>query len=785
MTQKVSPFLEGKYGWDFGESGWNTGMDENLLKFSFLFDRNIDGVVDSLPTAINGKAYYLTTDNRIYFAVGTTYFSTVVPKWFEFKDRTTGATYQFNGTSISQIDSPTEFDERLDSLELSVASLGTAAFEDTTSFATPSQLDIVEANSQSFTDLLRSELSDTVNPLNGATLIGRAVVSVESVAELLSMPAEARREDLCYQTKSYHAGENTGGLLFYWLSDLPKTEHNGGTIIDPTKVYVNDTSWYTGDNVGSGCFLSIDKPTAESFGAKGDGVFDNTYAFRALVATGGYTVLSFNKIYRLLGGLDLTDTTLNLNRSTLDFVTNGDVYPLRLLSNSGIQNGRISSTGGTWGAIGALGSPISIGEYIGGARHSNISVSNVSIYSQQRSCIYIAGDTFGVDIRNINIEDSATMTGLAIVAHWGRDLADPAFTELYHPHNITIENIEVGSIPNAEHCLFLSSNYNVSIKNVRIKETGGAALGVFVGDFGFQQDSEPAAPESSHGMAGITADNIICYKSKVGVQVANRDAGISPFTATVWPSQIIVRNSTFTGPNLSTDTTSYGVTLGDDTIFENCTFSNFYTAAFAYRPMSNTKFLDCKIKDMFAGALVTGQDFGADSYKDLIFEDCEVSNCNRLAAASFRVFSVKYAKNFTLRRCLIDIADSSSALLAHTSWPSSGILIDDCEVTNCSSGKTAFVIGSGSVTGFTKIVRDNRLGSGAGGDLYGGQLLSPHVTSAWGGKIMAGAAAPAIGTWAIGDMVINRTPTAGAPSGWVCVTAGTPGTWKAMANISA
>ena len=48
-----------------------------------------------------------------------------------------------------------------------------------------------------------------------------------------------------------------------------------------------------------------------------------------------------------------------------------------------------------------------------------------------------------------------------------------------------------------------------------------------------------------------------------------------------------------------------------------------------------------------------------------------------------------------------------------------------------------------------------------------------------------GAAAPTAGTWAVGDIVWEDTPAAGATPGWVCVTAGTPGTWKAMADLAA
>lgn len=152
MAQQLSPWLEGAYGWNFGEGGWNSGMDQNLLKFSFMFDRNVDSIVASLPAAVNGQAHYLTTDNRLYFAVGTTYFSTVVPKWFTIVVRATGATWQFNGTSLVQIDSPAEIDARLDAVELTVASLGTAAFEDVEFFATQAELDVAEAAAAAYTD---------------------------------------------------------------------------------------------------------------------------------------------------------------------------------------------------------------------------------------------------------------------------------------------------------------------------------------------------------------------------------------------------------------------------------------------------------------------------------------------------------------------------------------------------------------------------------------------------------------------------------------------------------
>lgn len=51
--------------------------------------------------------------------------------------------------------------------------------------------------------------------------------------------------------------------------------------------------------------------------------------------------------------------------------------------------------------------------------------------------------------------------------------------------------------------------------------------------------------------------------------------------------------------------------------------------------------------------------------------------------------------------------------------------------------------------------------------------------------INTASAAPTTGTWLVGDKVWNSAPTASGKIGWVCVTAGTPGTWKAFGVIDA
>lgn len=54
----------------------------------------------------------------------------------------------------------------------------------------------------------------------------------------------------------------------------------------------------------------------------------------------------------------------------------------------------------------------------------------------------------------------------------------------------------------------------------------------------------------------------------------------------------------------------------------------------------------------------------------------------------------------------------------------------------------------------------------------------------WNQKEVYGTAAPATGTWAVGDIVWNSAPAAGGTLGWVCTTGGSPGTWKAFGGIA-
>jgi hypothetical protein len=80
--------------------------------------------------------------------------------------------------------------------------------------------------------------------------------TVATVANLMSTPTVGALNVL-----NYYSGSEGGGV-FYWDSNKLKSEHNGGTVIDPTKVFPSDwndqvqlTNWFTCNTAGSGCWV--------------------------------------------------------------------------------------------------------------------------------------------------------------------------------------------------------------------------------------------------------------------------------------------------------------------------------------------------------------------------------------------------------------------------------------------------------------------------------------------------------------------------------------------------
>ena len=94
------------------------------------------------------------------------------------------------------------------------------------------------------------------------------VVAVDSIADLLALPAQQVKVGVRYLVKGYHPGSDVGGGEFYWDASSVPSLHNGGTVIDPSNTFPEDWSvdadveaWFTPEILGSGCFVRLDSKT--------------------------------------------------------------------------------------------------------------------------------------------------------------------------------------------------------------------------------------------------------------------------------------------------------------------------------------------------------------------------------------------------------------------------------------------------------------------------------------------------------------------------------------------
>jgi len=599
--------------------------------------------------------------------------------------------------------------------------------------------------------------------------------SVDTVGDLIGLDEATTTEEL--EVYGYHTKGDSAGGLFIWNSTTSKADANAGTIIDPTVSLANQ-----GTGVGTGCWIrqDINIVNPRMFGAIGDNSTDDTIAMQRLflAAADGIVMCIKTDTYKVTESL-ICDFDLNLNGATINFVLDGAKECLSLRDNSSVINGTVDNNGINFAGAGNYQAPIVIGSYQDGTGYKNIKIDKITINGNKPNGngINITGDSNNIQVSNIDFPDSSTL-GRPILMHWGN--ADNHTSGTTHPYNVNIENIKCGTMTNTSvdgAVIFISSAYNINIKNVFAKKVTwkGGLFSVFSGDYG---EYYAATNVKDLIMTNIVAENLSAEEAVE--QLAKVDC-LSTLAPVNTPLQApIIRNlsgkagvtfpcvgiaNCFNGSleNSNINNGIVGVGTGVSVkgfIVKNCKISDAQQAGINFTN-GTTPPEDCKVID----CIITGSNKIGGSHGQILLGDSKrcIARNNILGESSGETatFGIRVDVNAidseVIGNHVIDAVTSSYSLGSSTTYD-----IIKTFKNNTSDAAVTFQTGVG-------IIRMSRVQRGA------------NIQR----ECMGSNVAPTSGNWKQGDRIYIETPGAGGTIGLVCVTSGTPGTWKTFGAITA
>jgi len=157
--------------------------------------------------------------------------------------------------------------------------------------------------------------------------------NLESIEELISSPIFT---GAVYNIKSYHFSLNRGGGIFYWDSEISKTLHDGGNIIDPDKTFPSDwtidldvQAWYTPDLSGTGCWVRQDiqsETIPVNFGAFAQSGYDDTVLFEHLTSVSDININLDGYTYYVRGDFTVTSNSFILRNGGFYLTLNAPLF---------------------------------------------------------------------------------------------------------------------------------------------------------------------------------------------------------------------------------------------------------------------------------------------------------------------------------------------------------------------------------------------------------------------------------------------------------------------------
>jgi len=244
------------------------------------------------------------------------------------------------------------------------------------------------------TDIVqKGDLQGATDPLKGAGLVGRSAVAVQTIADLLALPAGARKYDQRYIVASYHGG---------WAVEVPYIGPSGGGefVWDPACTLAdNGGTVLAVSGVTTGRFLRLTKEFVDAdFGVRGDGTDESTKWQKLLssVPTAGVVVLTKRaRVQALTCNADsavFTARSASYIDSPALLLHAASTIPLLTVGGFGwkIEAGAFEDPGVDFGAVN-FGSVAIRFQRSNGARDVDAAVSGSTLFRKFDRALHIVG----------------------------------------------------------------------------------------------------------------------------------------------------------------------------------------------------------------------------------------------------------------------------------------------------------------------------------------------------------------------------------------------------------
>jgi hypothetical protein len=423
------------------------------------------------------------------------------------------------------------------------------------------------------------------------------------------------------------------------------------------------------------------------------------------------------------------------------------------------------------------------------------------------------GGIYNGILENIVVPDSATCSGVHF--DWGNvgtvsSGAIPATRVAYdagecfttHPNNIIISNLTVGNLsyPLASpdvgtRAVRLSACYGITIQNVKVGGTTYAAFNHVGGDLGF----EFALPEvrfsacrgtSVRNLQAVNSGLFGAYIDTYADNIAGAvSSGYSPIFSTIMEGDITIDQFTSEGSGLNVNQDGIRLEFVNGVYIKDANILSHNYGMYIDQSAQNIKVE----KGNYYNNQRDGIAIRDNADTRYINIDSVVAKNNGLYASASSPSGIKISggNSINVQNCFLGATDEeyqTRGLLVETG--ANHVKIVNNAVLEVVSGGVAFLLTADGDYDSIDIFNGN-VYNGTVGTAYSGQQIYPiareydpisqNLVGLWYASrtFLSADTTPPSGTWKAGDRILYSGGTlAGGYTGTVCITSGTPGTWK-------